>query len=255
MHGHTDRTAAVVVQKRAFFANRRAELTTPSRSAADRLVASGILQRRCDVHVVHNGMDMRTFEPLDRATVRRWLGLPADRFIVLLIAHDLDDALKNPESQRQALRAVADDDPFVLVVGNTAGNPGVTYAPNDVKNVGYVASEPLKNALFSAADVFLNTSLGDTFSLTTLEALAAGTPVVAYASGGIPEIVTDEESGFLVAPDDGVALAEVLRDLIRSRRATGMRAAARSRATAFSHEHVVADFLAVYQRAIEERAA
>jgi glycosyltransferase involved in cell wall biosynthesis len=116
--------------------------------------------------------------------------------------------------------------------------------------MGYIASEPLMNAVYAAADVFVNTSLGDTFSLTTLESLAAGTPVVAYASGGIPEIVVDGETGALVPPDDGGLLASTLRQLITSGKAATWRAASRSRAETFGHRRVVSDYLNVYEQAI-----
>jgi glycosyltransferase involved in cell wall biosynthesis len=251
LNGRLDRTAQVQRQKRAFFRSGRGELTTPSRNAAQRLMGSGVLENRDHVHVVNNGLDMRTIEPLDQATARRWLGLPADRFIIVLIAHDLDDVLKNPPSQRAALRAVADLDPFIVVVGNTIGNPSATYAPNDVRNMGFVASDPLKNSIFAAADLFLNTSLDDTFSLTTLEAMAAGTPVVAYASGGIPELIMHEETGLLIDPDDGVALAAALRDLITTGRAAAWRAGARTRAETFDHARVLHEYLEVYDRSIE----
>jgi glycosyltransferase involved in cell wall biosynthesis len=251
LNGRIDMTARVQRQKRAFFLGGRGVLTTPSRAAASRLADSGVLDGRDHVAVVPNGIDLRSVRAIDPRQAREWLGLPAERFIVVLIAHDLDDPLKNPRSQREALRAISDLDPYVVVVGNTSGNPGSAYSPNEVRHMGFVASAPLKNAILSAADIFLNTSLGDTFSMTTLESLAAGTPVVAYASGGIPEVILDQKTGALVPPDDATALAGTLREIIVSGCADQWRALARDRAGAFGHERIRAEFIDVYRRAID----
>lgn len=255
LQGRTDLTAHAQRRRRSLFRTGRSELTTPSKASAVRLIESGVLEGRTDVHVVPNGMDLRSFRAVEKETARRWLGLPADRFIVLLIAYDLDDTLKNPPSQRSALAAIADLEPFIVTMGRTTANPGALFAPNDVKHLGFITNDALKNTVFAAADVYVNTSLGDTFSLTTLEALASGVPVIAYASGGIPEIVEHRSCGLLVPPDDGQALEAALREVITSDRAAGWRAPARARAERFGHRQVVDNYLGVYEHAITRFSA
>ena len=65
--------------------------------------------------------------------------------------------------------------------------------------------------LFRAADAALLTSAWENLPHTVLEALAVGTPVIATAVGGVPEVVRDGENGLLVAPGDVEALAEAIR--------------------------------------------
>ncbi|MBA2332563.1 MAG: glycosyltransferase family 4 protein [Actinobacteria bacterium] len=65
--------------------------------------------------------------------------------------------------------------------------------------------------LFRAADASVLSSAWENFPHTLVEALAVGTPVVATAVGGVPEIVRDGENGLLVPPDDPAALAAALR--------------------------------------------
>jgi glycosyltransferase involved in cell wall biosynthesis len=70
-------------------------------------------------------------------------------------------------------------------------------------------------ALFRAVDVALSTSAWENLPHAVLEALAAGTPVIATAVGGIPEVVRDGENGLLVPPGDVDALAAAVERLVR----------------------------------------
>ncbi len=64
--------------------------------------------------------------------------------------------------------------------------------------------------LYSIADVFVNPTYADMFPTVNLEALACGTPVVTYRTGGSPEAI-DEETGIVVPQGDVNALAEAIR--------------------------------------------
>jgi glycogen synthase len=74
--------------------------------------------------------------------------------------------------------------------------------------------EPLLHALYARADVFVHAPHYEGSSLVTLEALAHGCPVLATRAGGIPDKITDGESGRLVAPGDVPALARALAELL-----------------------------------------
>ncbi|MDB9526459.1 glycosyltransferase family 1 protein [Oscillatoria sp. CS-180] len=77
--------------------------------------------------------------------------------------------------------------------------------------VGYLAGEELASA-YASADVFVFPSRTETLGLVLLEAMAAGCPVVAADAGGIPDIVTDGENGYLFDPkDDYGAIAAAQR--------------------------------------------
>jgi len=83
--------------------------------------------------------------------------------------------------------------------------------------------------LFRAADVSVLSSAWENFPHTLVEALAVGTPVVATAVGGVPEIVRDGENGLLVPPGDPAALAAALRRFLGDAELQGrLRAAAGS---------------------------
>lgn len=90
-------------------------------------------------------------------------------------------------------------------------------------------------ALMAGADVYVRPSLTDGLSLSLLEAMAAGLPIVASAAPGASEVLEDGRSGVLVRPGSVAALAAGIRELLDDeRRARALGALARTRALAFS---------------------
>jgi glycosyltransferase involved in cell wall biosynthesis len=85
--------------------------------------------------------------------------------------------------------------------------------PDAVKFTGWVGPAG-KRALFEAAAVFALPSYGEGLPISLLEAMAAGLPVVAAGVGGVPEVVIDGVSGYLVAPGDKASLERALRRLL-----------------------------------------
>jgi glycosyltransferase involved in cell wall biosynthesis len=74
------------------------------------------------------------------------------------------------------------------------------------------------NAYYAAADIFVLPSMfQETFGLVLLEAFSAGLPVIAFRSGGIPELVEDRRNGIVVARGDGEALYQSMRELMLDR--------------------------------------
>ncbi|TMD52505.1 MAG: glycosyltransferase family 4 protein [Chloroflexi bacterium] len=91
--------------------------------------------------------------------------------------------------------------------------------------------EPRLRDLYRSCDALVIPTLADCFSMAALEAMACGLPVVISAVGGIPEIVRDGQTGFLVTPGDGVQLYKAIRRLLDDRAlALAMGAAGRRRA-------------------------
>jgi glycosyltransferase involved in cell wall biosynthesis len=99
--------------------------------------------------------------------------------------------------------------------------------------------------LYSAADVFVNPSREETMGLTTVEALACGTPAVVYNSTAVPEVV-DEKSGIVVQAGD----VDALYQAVMACNLRGEDALARGRM--FSLERQNASFLKLYHRLIRE---
>jgi L-malate glycosyltransferase len=100
---------------------------------------------------------------------------------------------------------------------------------------------------YSASDIFLNASRVDNQPLSIIEAFACGLPVITTDAGGIPYMVTDGETGFVVSVDDCEALAKRALDLLtRQNIATAMTQRARGECAKYTWDVVCAQWLRVY---------
>ncbi|MCG8469127.1 MAG: glycosyltransferase family 4 protein [Gemmatimonadetes bacterium] len=104
--------------------------------------------------------------------------------------------------------------------------------------------------LYDRADLYINASLIDNLPTSLIEAFAAGTPVVTYASGGVPKLVDHERTGLMVEPDAYEALGEAALRLLRDPALAG-RIAAEARAeclSRYTREAVLEGWLDAYRR-------
>lgn len=163
--------------------------------------------------------------------------------------------LRVPKDILTLVRAVAlqPDLPRVTVLGD-GPDRGVAEAELEergiadrVELVGDV-EDPMP--FLDRAQVFVLSTLSEGLPMAVLEAMSAGLPVVASAVGGIPEIVADGETGFLVPPADPQRLGEALLDLIRDAgRAARLGDAGRAAVSArFDVERSTAAHVALYDR-------
>jgi len=151
--------------------------------------------------------------------------------------YDLLDAVARVRAAVPDLRLACAGDGDRVGVAHYAERIGIADA---VKFTGWVGPSG-KRALLEHAAVFALPSSDEALPVSLLEAMSAGVPVVASPVGGIPEVVSDGASGFLVAPGDKGALERALRRLLMDRKlAARMGAAARDTARArFSPERAL----------------
>lgn len=195
-------------------------VVSPSRWLARSARESSLLGDR-RIEVIPNGLDLGTYRPRPAAECREALGLPDDRVLVTFGAADADvDPRKGIGPLHRALTRLAGDDRGgrveVVIFGGRRPEEGCDL-PLPVHRLGWLEGEDLVRA-YCAADVFVAPSLEDNFPNTVLEALACGTPVVAFDVGGIPELVEPGVHGRLVPRGDASALAEALGELASSER-------------------------------------
>lgn len=161
--------------------------------------------RMYPVRTIHNGIDVQAFRPRPTEELRRRLGL-GDRKVALGVALPWI-----PRKGLSDLVALADLLPreewqVVLVGLSDKQRAGL---PEGVTGVGRTSDVEELASYYSLATAFVNASYEDNFPTTLLEALACGTPVITYATGGCPEAV-DADTG-VVVPQGGVAgLAEAV---------------------------------------------
>lgn len=159
------------------------------------------------VEVIHNGIDLNQFKQVNADNIRSKYNL-SDKAVLLGVASVWD--------RRKGLKYFIElskklDDRFRIILVGLSKNK-IKALPKNI--IGIPRTENIDElvAFYNAADIFVNPTLVDNFPTTNLEALACGTPVVTFDTGGSPEAI-DEESGFVVDKKDIDQLCEVILQL------------------------------------------
>lgn len=172
-------------------------IVSPSQWLAD-MARGSLLLREREIAVIPNGLDMRVFRPFNRHFARLRLGLPSDEKLLLIGAdHALSDRRKGCID---LLRVIADSGSSIR--GVLFGNDSPLPEELPVISVGRIDDDQTLAMLYSACDLYAFPSRQDNLPNTIIEAMACGLPVVAFAVGGIPEIIEHGKSGFLVRSTD-----------------------------------------------------
>ena len=210
------------------------QIVCPSQWLAECVRASALMHD-WPVTVVPNPIDTDSWQPIDQRLARQLLGLPQDCPLLLF------GALGGGKDPRKGI------DLLLASLAHLRSEPGLKnlqlvvfgqLAPQSppqlgfpVHYTGHLHDDLSLRALYSAADAFVIPSRQDNLPNTGLEAHACGTPVVAFNTGGLPDIVDDRVTGALAEPFEPASLAAVIRWVLEDpsrRRALG--AAARERA-------------------------
>ncbi|MGA2750888.1 MAG: glycosyltransferase [Verrucomicrobiota bacterium] len=195
----------------------------PSRWMAEAAIRSDLLSR-ARVEVIPNCIDTRLFMPGGKREARLELGLAPDKTCFLFGAENCAEQRKGFVDLAQTLRLLPLSDAIQFAsFGRTADT--FDRLPLKVKSFGHISSDRRLAVLYTAADAFLLPSTEDNLPNTMLEAMACGTPVIGFAIGGLPDVVTPE-TGILVPSGDCRGLADAIRyfkpDARRAARARAM---------------------------------
>lgn len=210
------------------------------------------------VSVILNAIDLDKFQPNEtaRQAIRDELGLKSDEFVLGIIGQltprkgqlELIEAFAQAEVTRATLLIVGAplfnrDSDYALGLEPEAKARGVA---NRVRMLG---SRSDISAIMQALDLLVVNSTAEPFGLVILEAMACGTPVLAVAVDGIPEIIQHGINGWLVPPRDERTLAESIAQLNREPKLRALLAAQGKHhvATKFSADRYMTELETFYQ--------
>lgn len=153
------------------------------------------------IKVIHNGIDINVFKPTPSEK-------KDEKYRILGVASGWDNRKGVPDFIR--LREMLGDDFDITMVG--LSEKDAKPVPDTIQKMGRTANLAELVSLYSNADVYVNATYSDNFPTTNLEALACGTPVITYQTGGSPEAV-DENTGVVVPYRNIEALVEAIKEM------------------------------------------
>jgi glycosyltransferase involved in cell wall biosynthesis len=183
--------------------------------------------------IIPNGVDLGIFRPGDRELARKRLGLSQDAAVLIFTAHRIRE---NPWKDYATLRETAgrlgwlfQRRPLVLLAVGEDGSPE-RIGNAEVRFLPFSQEPAFLAACYQAGDLCVHSARADTFPTSVLEGLACGVPVVATATGGIPEQIKslggfpgtrpwpdysrEEATGVLVPPADAEAMTGAVAYLL-----------------------------------------
>jgi len=218
------------------------QIVTPSRWLAD-CVGQSALMRHWPVAVIPNPIDTEVWRPVDKLLARQKLNLPPSTPILLFGAlGGEEDPRKGFDLLRDALQHLrARVNGLELVVFGQLAPSQETPLGFPIRHTGYLHDDEKLRLLYSAADAVAVPSRFETFGQTASEAHACGTPVVAFNTGGLADIVAHRETGYLATPFDVQDLATGIEWVLGAAQSgPGLGSAARDRACRLWDSPVVA---------------
>jgi glycosyltransferase involved in cell wall biosynthesis len=229
------------------------QIVTPSSWLAN-CVRQSALMGDWPVTSIPNAIDTESWQPIDRTHARNLMGLPQDAKLIAF------GAMGGGQAHHKGY------DLLLAALGHLRGQfPGLEVIvfgmarPRDVSDLGFpihytghLHDDLSLRALYSASDAMVIPSRIDNLPNTGVEAMACGTPVVAFDTCGLPDIVIHQQTGWLAKAFDTENLARGIQWVLADEsRHTQLCQASRAAAVArYAYPVVAAQYKALYERVL-----
>jgi glycosyltransferase involved in cell wall biosynthesis len=224
-------------------------LVAPSQWLAQIAQAHPILGRY-PVHTIPLGLNLDRFSPQDRAYARQQLNLPPDTCLIGFGAlGGVEDDRKGFDLLRAALAILAQGENRSIALVVLGANQAPQDLPYPAYPLGVIRRDEDLAMAYSALDVMVVPSRQETFGQMVSEALACGTPVVAFKAHAMPDLIQHQQNGYLAQAFDAQDLAQGINWIRASGRSAQLRQAARQQALEqFSETLQAQRYLDLYRR-------
>jgi glycosyltransferase involved in cell wall biosynthesis len=219
-HKQKDLSHWIWKRKAKAWQNLNLTIVSPSKWLA-RCAQASALFKHLPIEVIANGFNLDVYQPTDQTIARSIIGLPQNKKIILfgsLIA--TKDPRKGFHLLKPAIEQLSkqyghQDDVEIVIFG--ASRPS---NPPDLgfkcHYLGSFSDDITLSLIYAAADVFILPSTQDNLPNTIIEAMASGTPCVAFNIGGMPDMIDHKENGYLAEPFNTDDLATGIGLILKS---------------------------------------
>lgn len=170
------------------------------------------------IEAIPNPIDINIFSPKDKIAARQKRGIDPSAKIILFGAANINDRRKGISYLVNALNILKADhrqsEQIEIVIFGKNKHFDVAQLPFKVHELSLITSQDELAEIYSMANLFVTPSLEDNLPNTIMEALSCGTPVVAFNTGGIPEMVDHQHNGYLAELKNAADMAKGLYETL-----------------------------------------
>ena len=247
-----DLARRVYDRKRSIYYGKTLAFVGCSRWIADLARKSPLTQGHM-VTNVPNAINTDVFTPMDQQEARMRHHLPTDKRLILFGAQRITDERKGFRYLKEACEHLVKQAPelarqmgVVVLGGDAESVKSALSLP--VYTVNYLSNEGEIASLYNAVDLFVTPSLQDNLPNTIVEAMACGTPCVGFNVGGIPEMISHQQNGYVADYCDSIDFAQGISWCLDESRHPSLCKVARDNALATYAEPVaVHNYLQIYR--------
>lgn len=200
---------------------------------------------------IPNAIHSSVFHPIPQAEARRQFGLPSEGRLLLFGSAKVTDPNKGVQYLIEALKMLNDKglagNTSIVVVG-TCTEQITQLFPLPVHALPYISDERKMANLYSAVDAFVTPSLHENLPNVIAEAMSCGTPCVGFHIGGIPEMITHRQDGYVARYKDATDLADGIRYVLSDEHHPRLSAVAVKAAKRYNEDHVALQYIKEYER-------
>lgn len=243
-----DVSARLFAEKKKAFRQHSIRFTVPSEWMKRQFEASHLSGLDCVC--ICNSLDIKRWKLLEKKSARARCGIAPEQKVIGFIASDPEKKLKGMDALLGALSRLPNpEDYLLLIAGKKSALLEKLDARFQTRYLGYLHEQEKLNEFYALADLLVNPSVYETFGLTTIEAMACGTPAAAFPVCAMPDII-HESCGFLANDISEEALAETIRMALADPETLAQKGQASRRRVEelFSEERMLTEFEALYKK-------
>lgn len=192
------------------------------------------------VSTIHNPIPSFFFEKQDRQACKKALGVSCDKTVILCIAGNLSEERKGGPILKEILNFSSKENVQFLLIGAN----GVGFLDYDgVYHLGFISNDITLRMAYHAADLLLHPAPIDNLPNTVAESMSCGTPVLAFKTGGLPEMVKPQKSGWLIEEINSESMVRELGSIVKSKAYENLRESTRQTALElFNHKEIAQSY-------------
>ena len=209
------------------------------------------LIKQLPITAIPNPIDIEVYSPRDKVAARQARSINPNAKIILFGAANINDKRKGISYLVEALHLLkksnSDTSDVEVVIFGKNKHFDIIALPFPVHQLNIITNEDELAEIYSMADVFVTTSLEDNLPNMVMEAMACGTPVVAFSTGGIPEMVDHGTNGYLADLASAQGIANGITEMLYNSDAAKLSANARQKVlTTYTNDRVAQQYIKLY---------